>query len=244
MKKSYLWIALVWLISFVCYLPMFLEKCGVDVPKVFIAAKYLFVAVPLIVSVIFAAVNGEFVKWLRGMFATKITKKPLMCCAAAGALGLIFSLIYSFIAVKPNLFYENYPTILSVITGSVYLFFTAMLEEIAWRGYLLNTLSNSNKTNIALLCTGISWAIWHIPMWAIRNSLELREMALYFVWTLLISFVIGNLFITYKSVILAALLHMLFNTCFIAPVEYNIALVGCAVIVLLIIDKKRNQNNS
>lgn len=244
MKKSYLWIALVWSLSFVCYLPMLLEKSGVGVPEVFIAAKYLFVAVPLIVSVIFAAVSGEFIKWLRGMFAIKITKNPVIYCVAAGTLGLTFSLIYSFVEGNPNLFYDNYPTAISVVTGSIYLFFTAMLEEIAWRGYLLNTLSNNGKTHIALLCTGISWSVWHIPMWTIRNSLELGETALYFVWTFLISFVIGNLFITYKSVIPAALLHMLFNTCFIAPVQYNIVLIGFVIIVLLIIKKKRHQNNS
>lgn len=158
-------------------------------------------------------------------------------------MGLAFSFAYSLTASESDLFAKNYPTFFSVITGSVYLFITALAEESAWRGYLLNTLSDNKKTPFALIYTGIAWAVWHIPMWTIRNSLGVGETAVYFIWTLLLSFILGSFYLKYKNVIAAALLHMLFNTCFIAPVRYNVIFVGCAAVVMYFI-RRTNRDPS
>ncbi|GEM_PF-4992289 len=229
-----LWTIIVWLISFICYLPILLEKNGTDVPKALTAFKYLFVIVPLAVSAIFAAYCRGFKKWLLGLFSEKIKARSIFFCAAAGAIGLAFSFVYSLTVNEPNLFTYSYPTFFSVIVGSAYLFVTALAEESAWRGFLLNGLSESGSTTFALIYTGIAWAVWHIPMWTIRNSLGLGETALYFVWTFLLSFVIGKFFLTYKNVITTALLHTLFNICFIAPVPYNTALLVLAAAAVFV----------
>ncbi|MBD5130381.1 MAG: CPBP family intramembrane metalloprotease [Ruminococcaceae bacterium] len=246
MKKYFLtivlWTVSVWTFSFVCYLPMLLENNGADVPKVLTAAKYLFVIVPLVLSVIFAAAHGELKKWLAGLFSERIKMKSLIFCAVTGAIGLAFSFAYSLIANESDLFVKNYPTFFSVIAGSAYLFLTALAEESAWRGYLLNKLSDGKETPFALIYTGIAWAVWHIPMWTIRNSLGIGETALYFLWTVLLSFVLGKFFLTYKNVIATALLHMLFNTCFIAPVQYNVVLLSLAVTVALVVTAKKHKN--
>lgn len=242
-KKAFmqtaLWTVSVWTLSFVCYLPMLLGKNGIGVPPILNAAKYLFVIVPLVISIIFSSAHGEFKRWIADLFAEKIKKKSIVFCAATGAAGLMFSFAYSLIAGERDLFVKNYPTFFSVIAGSVYLFATAMLEESAWRGYLLNSLSESIGTPFALIYSGIAWAVWHIPMWTIRNSLSVGETALYFIWTVLLSFVLGKFFLAYKNVIAAALLHMLFNICFIAPVQYNVGLLSLAAATVLVVAAKK-----
>lgn len=237
--RTVLWIISVWTLSFVCYLPMLLIKNGIGVPPILNAAKYLFVIVPLVVSVIFSAAHGKFKRWIADLFAEKVKIKSIAFCAVTGAAGLMFSFAYSLIAGECDLFAKNYPTFFSVIAGSVYLFVTAMLEECAWRGYLLNTLSESKGTPAALIYTGIAWAVWHIPMWTIRNSLGVGETALYFIWTVLLSFVFGKFFLAYKNVIAAALLHMLFNICFIAPVQYNVGLLSLVTAAVLVAAVKK-----
>lgn len=81
--------------------------------------------------------------------------------------------------------------------------------------------------------------VWHIPMWTIRNSLGFGETAAYVVWTVLISLILGKLYLINKNIIMTALLHMLFNTCFIAPVQYNIVLVGAAELLVIVTRKRR-----
>lgn len=228
-KTVFAWTILVWGISFGCYLPTLLEKNGIDVPEAFIAAKYLFVIVPLAVSVIFAVLRGEFKKWFTGLFAEKIRLKPILFCAATGTVGLSFSFVYSLVAGERGLFANAFPSALSVIAGCAYLFVTALAEESAWRGFLLNDLSGERGEPFALIYTSVVWAVWHIPMWTIRNSLGIGETALYFSWTVLISLVIGKFYLKNKNLITTALIHMLFNVCFIAPVRYNVILAGVGV---------------
>lgn len=231
-KTIFMWTALVWGISFVCYLPTLLGKNGIDVPKAFIAAKYLFVIVPLVVSVIFASLRGGFKKWFTGLFAEKIRLKPILFCIATGAVGLAFSFVYSLAAGERELFADAFPSVLSVIVECAYLFVTALAEESAWRGFLLNDLSTERGEPFALIYTSVVWAIWHIPMWTIRNSLGIGETALYFSWTILISLVIGKFYLANKNLITTALIHMLFNVCFIAPVRYNVILAGVGIAVM------------
>lgn len=242
-KTIFVWTILVWGISFVCYLPTVLEKSGIDVPKAFVAAKYLFVIVPLVVSAVFAVCHGGLKKWFAGLFAEKIRPKPVLFCAAIGAVGLGFSFVYSLAASERGLFADAFPSVLSVIAGCVYLFVTALAEESAWRAFLLNNLSSERGELFALIYTSMAWAVWHIPMWTIRNSLGVGETALYFSWTILISFAIGKFYLTNKNLITTALVHMLFNVCFIAPVQYNVILagIGAAVMCPVFVRKHRKK---
>lgn len=116
---------------------------------------------------------------------------------------------------------------------------TALLEEVAWRGFLLNKLATAKGKKFALVYVGIIWVIWHIPMWAVRNSLEFGEILMYAIWTILISLILGILFYRYKSILIVSLSHMIFNTCFIAPVKYNVILLMCIIILSFIIFNKK-----
>ncbi|MEY8485101.1 CPBP family intramembrane glutamic endopeptidase [Lachnospiraceae bacterium 48-21] len=120
-----------------------------------------------------------------------------------------------------------------------YLFATALLEEMAWRGFLLNKLATAKGKEIALAYVGIIWVIWHIPMWAVRNSLGFSEILMYAIWTVLISLILGILFYRYKNILIVTLSHMIFNTCFITPMKYNVILLAFILILSFIIFNKK-----
>lgn len=49
-----LWTALVLMLSYLCYLPMLLEKKGIHISQVGLSARYLFVTIPFVVSILFS----------------------------------------------------------------------------------------------------------------------------------------------------------------------------------------------
>ena len=178
-------------------------------------------------------------KWIRALFVEKVKIQEIFSCIILGSIGLCFSIIYCLVVGEKDLFTNSYPSVLAVIFTCSYLFITALLEEIAWRGFLLSKLAAAKGKEIALVYVGIIWVIWHIPMWAIRNSLGYKEIITYAIWTILISLILGILFYRFKSILIVSLSHMIFNTCFIAPVKYNVILLACILILSFIIFNKK-----
>ena len=234
-----LWTALVLMLSYLCYLPMLLEKNGIHISQVGLSARYLFVTIPFVVSILFSLKNGYLKRWFLALFAEKVKCQAIFSCVILGSVGLSFSIIYCLIMSDKDLFTSSYPTALAVVINCSYLFTTALIEEIPWRGFLLNRIAAANGKKIALVYVGIVWAIWHIPMWTIRNSLEFSETLIYFIWTILVAFILGMLFCRYKNILIVSLSHMIFNICFIAPVKYNIILLGCILILSISIFNKK-----
>lgn len=234
-----LWTILVWTLSFLCYLPMLLDKNGVHVPESAQSLKYFFVVMPLLISILFALKQKCLKNFFAGLFAEKIKFRAIFICAILGCIGLLFSYIYAIVSDGMYLFLHSYPTVFSAAVNCSYLFVTAFVEEIAWRGFLLNKIISENGKKTAFIYVGLVWAVWHIPMWAIRNSLGFKEILIYFIYTVFISFVLGIIFCTYKNILIGSLSHMIFNTCFIAPVKYNIILLGCILILSIFFFRKR-----
>ena len=234
-----LWTIWVLILSNLCYLPMFLENKGIHISPVVLSSKYLFVTVPLVVSVLFISKRKHMKKWFLALFAEKVKPQAVLYCVELGSIGLSFSIIYCLIVGSKDIFTSSYPTALAVIISCSYLFVTALIEEIAWRGFLLNEVVAEKGKGIAMAYVGVVWAIWHIPMWAIRNSLGFREILIYFIWTILISLVLGMLYYRNKSILMVSLAHMIFNTCYIAPVKYNVILLGCLLLLLIFIFNKK-----
>lgn len=234
-----LWIALVLIFSYLCYLPMFLEKNGIPISQVLLNSKYLFITVPFLISIFFTSKHRYLKKWFSVLFVEKVKFQAILSCIILGSIGLCFSTIYCLGVGGKDLFANNYPNILAVFFNCSYLFLTALLEEIAWRGFLLNKLAAAKGKKVALVYVGIIWVLWHIPMWTIRNSLGFREILMYAIWTILISFILGILFYRYKNILIIALSHMIFNTCFITPVKYNVILLACILILSFIIFNKK-----
>ena len=233
-KEILLWTFFVLILSYLCYLPTFLVKKGIDISHVILNVKYLFIAIPFLVSTLFLLKQKDLKKWFHALFFEKINFQAIICCIVIGSIGLCFSIIYCMIAEEYHLFTDNYPTVFAVIFQCCYLFATALLEEIAWRGFLLNKLVAAKGKKIAFVYVGIVWAIWHIPMWAVRNSLGFQEIILYFIWTIFISFILGMLFYKYKNILIVSLSHTVFNTCYLTPVNYNVILLGCMLLLFFL----------
>ena len=234
-----LWTALVLILSCLCYLPMLLEQKGIHISRVGLGLRYLFVTIPALVSIFFNLKHKRIKNWFYTLFSEKATLQAIFSCILLGSIGVSFSIIYGLIVGEEDLLTSSHPAILSVVINCSYLFLTAMIEEIAWRGFLLNKISAEKGKKFALVYVGVAWAIWHIPMWAIRNSLKFKEISIYFIWTILISFILGMLFFKYKSILIISLSHMIFNTCFITPVKYNCILLGCILILSIFFFNKK-----
>lgn len=234
-----LWTALVLVLSYLCYLPMFLEKKGIHISQMLLNLKYLFITVPFLVSIFFTLKHKYLKKWLCTLFAEKVKLQSISSCIILASIGLSFSIIYCLAMDEKNLFTNSYPSVLAAIFNCSYLFITALLEEIAWRGFLLDKLTTTKGKGSALGYVGIIWVIWHIPMWAIRNSLGFNEILIYSIWTIFISLILGILFYKYKSILIVSLSHTIFNTCFITPIKYNVILLACILILSFIIFNKK-----
>jgi membrane protease YdiL (CAAX protease family) len=99
------------------------------------------------------------------------------------------------------------------------LFLAPFLEELGWRGYALDQLQSRWSALVSSLILGISWALWHLPIFFIKStyqySLGVGSLAF---WTYMISIVPLTFFFTWifnnngRSTLSAILLHVTVNT--------------------------------
>lgn len=236
-KEILRWTGTVYALSFLCWLPLLLEQRGADPPDSLLGLRYLFVLVPAAVSAVFL-VKGRGLKsyWLTGF--QRISVRALLFCLAAGLAGWLLAAAYGLAGGEP-LFSAAYPSVRAFISAFVYLYATALAEELAWRGYLFRKLSNGRPRMKAALLSGVIWAFWHVPMWMIRNGLGWRDVLPLLVWAALLGIVLGEFYGRYGSLPAAALLHAAFNTFFLTPAIYNDLVLFLAITVYYAIKKYR-----
>lgn len=217
--KNMLWVLAVYVLSFTCYLPMLLRQSGAMVPDSLLYLRYFFVLIPVLISAMF--LTGEHaVKscWLNGF--KKISIKEIFLCIAAALIGLLTACGYS-LWQEAELFCHAYPSPSAFAFSAVYLFATALAEEMAWRGFLLKRIAAGREMALSAGIVGMIWAVWHIPMWTVRNSLGPEEVIPLLIWAVLISLVLGMAYFQFENLLSVSLLHMVFNICFLAPAKYN-----------------------
>lgn len=90
----------------------------------------------------------------------------------------------------------------------------ALTEEILWRGYLFTRLKNLNRSIITLII-GIVWGLWHAPLiWQGYNygqSGSIIAVMFFVVFCIAFSDVFDKLVKITQSVLMAAILHGMFN---------------------------------
>lgn len=234
--KTFLWIILVYILSFVCYFPMLLKRFGMIVPESIVSLKYLFIFTPAIMAALTLLCERNLTAFLHRLLCFKPKVKDFSVCFVFLALGISVSYYYQ-IQTGVNVFKNAYPSLITPFFGSIYLFFTGLIEEAAWRGFLLERVSHKGKGLGAIIFVGIIWALWHIPMWTIRNALSFVEISPLFIWAILTSIVLGIAYYKYKNIFVVSVLHMIFNTCFLSPVEYNIVVLAVVIIGTCIMGK-------
>ena len=233
--KNVLWVLAVYALSFICYVPLLLRLSGAMVPGFLLYARYLFILIPALISAIFLVGEGTVKDcWLDSL--KKISANEIIVCIVAALIGALATCGYSFWQ-KTGLFRNAYPSILSLAASAVYLFITALAEEMAWRGFLLKRIAAGGKRALSAGVTGVIWAVWHIPRWTIRNSLGWKEVIPLLIWAVLISLVLGMVWFGFENLLSVSLLHMIFNICFLAPAKYNNVVIFSGIMICYIFRK-------
>ena len=237
--KVLLWIFIVYVLSFICYVPVLLERYGIAIPNGLLLLKYLFVCVPAMTAILLSVCEHTFKMYLLQMFSEKIAIKHIMTWVVFAITGMLTSFCYS-LFIRADVFQNTYSSIITLLAACIYLFLTAFVEEAAWRGFLLERVSIRGKSNRSILLTGIIWTVWHMPMWIIRNTMGVEQILYFCIWTLLVSVVLGAVYYQCRNVVLAAMLHAVFNVCYLAPVKYNIVVLAVLITVGTLFTKKFN----
>ena len=238
-KKIALWLLEVYALSFSCYLPMLLRQNGAAVPDALLSLKYLFVLIPALVSAVFLLREHSLKAcWLTHV--KKLSAKELCLLAATVLTGILTTCGYS-LCRHTGLFGSAYPTIGAFAAAGGYLFLTALAEELAWRGFLLDRVACGRRSAPSALLVGVLWGVWHIPMWTVRNALGPAEILPLLLWTVLVSLVLGRTWFRFGNLLSVALLHASFNVCFLAPAGWNnLVLLGIIILCYIIEKYKKN----
>ncbi len=240
--KTAIWIFAVYMFSFLCYAPLLAKRLGAEPPEALSYLRYGFVLVPALVSLVFLLREGGGKPYAADSFKT-VSLKEIAFCSAVALAGVLVTWVYSYWR-RVDLFGSTYPSFVSLAAGCTYLYVTALVEEAAWRGFFLKRMAEGGKRIKASLFVGVVWAVWHIPMWSLRNSLGLREIIPLFLWTILLSLVLGMFYCTFENLFSVSLLHMLFNVCFLAPAGYNSIILFTGIFIGLLYRKRRRMVRS
>lgn len=238
-KKIALWLLAVYALSFICYLPMLLRQNGATVPDALLYLKYLFVLIPALVSAVFLLREHSLKAcWLTHV--KKLSVKELFLLAAAVLAGVLTTCGYS-LCRNTGLFASAYPSVLSFAAAGGYLCLTALAEELAWRGFLLDRVACGRRSAPSALLVGVLWGVWHIPMWTVRNALGPAEILPLLLWAVLLALVLGMTWFRFGNLLSVALLHASCNVCFLAPAEWNnLVLLGIILLCYIIEKYKKN----
>ena len=228
-----MWIIFVWIVSTFCYLPLHFERLGYVVPNTLIQMKYLFVIVPIIFGLICVRRRTSIKKWLGNLFASKIEFEAMGVCGVIALCGILCTSILNREAWNG----------VSLLFSTLYLFLMATLEEIAWRGFRLESMLRKTE-KCAILVISLEWAIWHIPMWMVRNSLGLNEILFWLVYTVFVGNILGRFMIWYKNILVPIVLHIIFNLCFLMPIKINVMVVFCVLVGVLILGRIKGKRNT
>jgi len=107
---------------------------------------------------------------------------------------------------------------LTIIPTLITLFFPAFMEELGWRGYVLDRLQSRWSALVSGLILGILWAFWHTPLFFFKDSIQYKMGfgSLGF-WTFMVGTVCVAIYLTwifnntYRSTLSAILWHALAN---------------------------------
>ena len=87
----------------------------------------------------------------------------------------------------------------------------ALIEEVVWRGYRLRIVAKNKKEMVAILFVSLEWAVWHIPMWTMRNLIGIGEIAFWILYTVIVGCVLGKSFMRYRNILVPIFLHDVFD---------------------------------
>jgi len=123
--------------------------------------------------------------------------------------GLIISSIFILFLIVKNMLLGWRPINLNLGILWINGLMVGILEEIPFRGFLLQKLSTHMKFWTANLLTTIIFILLHIPIWTYSNVNLLQSIKS----TIIFSLVLGYLFNEYDSLWVPIICHSVFNLC-------------------------------
>lgn len=144
-------------------------------------------------------------------------------------------MIFSFLVLNIT-FFTIRTFMISILVGLSIASLSALIEELAWRGFLFNELSFLGLAKSSLLIS-LFWALWHLPVTILYKypgnpiSGSLINIGQMFVISLIITY------IRYKthSVYIPAIMHGLFNTMILSNIMDDFKVVYIKIIICSLI---------
>ena len=149
--------------------------------------------------------------------------------------------LFSIIEFEINIFTQK-EFITNILIGLSIASASAIIEELAWRGFLFNELKLLGKLKSSLIIAAI-WALWHTPVtiWYKYPDDPLEGAIINFIVMFVISIIITYIRDKSESIFACALIHGMFNTMILSGNmnDFKIVLIkillGILVISLLLI---------
>ncbi len=135
------------------------------------------------------------------------------------------------------------PTFLIIMTSG------PMGEELGWRGYALNELLKKKNAFKASIILGFIWGFWHLPLWILSgySGINLIRYIFFFLLGIVsLSIIITIFYIRSKNILIAILIHFLFDFLLKIPninalhlFTYTASVYFIAALLLLLIFRKQ-----
>lgn len=107
---------------------------------------------------------------------------------------------------------------LSIIASILFASLIPFIEELGWRGYVLDRLQERHNALISSLILGVVWSLWHLPMFFIEGSYQAGlgigtlEFWLFFLSIVPLTFVFTWIFNNnHRSTLAVILFHAMVN---------------------------------
>lgn len=198
---------LTFIISWFCWLPLFLVKPpqGVSTLLIMIGGFGPMLSAVLITSTLKRGVK----KWLRSIYVFKLKPKEYgLAIFIPLLIGLLIFVLFELISSSAS----KYPHLLSFLNYPLMVLVVALIgggqEEPGWRGFALPELLKKRTPLMASIIIGIFWSFWHLPLFLSPNAIQhALPFGWYIINTIAFSMILTKVYSRTNSVIPVMIAH-------------------------------------
>jgi membrane protease YdiL (CAAX protease family) len=96
----------------------------------------------------------------------------------------------------------------AITTAEILIFFLVIGEEVGWRGYMLEQLTQRWSAMTATWMLALAWAAWHLPLYLVPGMPSYGQPVIAFVaWVIPVSFMLSWAYLGSRSVVVVTLMH-------------------------------------
>ncbi len=163
--KKYLFILLVFVVTWLLWLPSMLNRYY-HVPNVFLIISMIASFTPTVVGIIFMRKNKMNIK-------ERLRFTNLRYYWIIPLVFIVVSVVPYLVARSQIEIIYQFPFWMSPVVFLQILFIGGALgEEFGWRGYLYPALKEKFTPFITALIIGVIWSIWHLPLFFMEGTVQ------------------------------------------------------------------------